>query len=172
MLLRTGVTVAAFVVVTASPALSSDMPVPLDLQAALFKKIFGYDRTLKNRGELLVMVVYTGSESEVTRSVVKAFRDTGVASQSVAAGDLPGHIADVAVVYVGPGVPPEAVAELCASHGVLTVSGIPELALRGEVAIGIGIADQKPQILVHLRRLKTEGHDLAWGLLEVATVVR
>lgn len=47
-----------------------------------------------------------------------------------------------------------------------------DLVLRGRVSIGVGTKNQKPEILVHLRRMKENDHDLAAALLEVARVIR
>jgi len=58
----------------------------------------------------------------------------------------------------------------CVREGVLSVSGLPELATTGKVAVGIGLKGQKPEILVYIRRVKAEGHELAAGRLNLATV--
>jgi hypothetical protein len=150
---------------------SEEMPVPLDLQAALFKKIFDYDRTLQNRPEVLVAVIGP-DDSPVSEQVVAAFVAAGIRAERIDPSDLEKRLLDVAVVYVTPGLDFGFLSSFCERNGVLSISGNPEFVLRGDVAIGVGAKEQKPEILVHLRRVKTEGHDLSAGLLEVARVIR
>jgi hypothetical protein len=153
------------------PAAAEDMPVPVDLQAALFKKIFEYDRTLQNRGVVLVAVVGP-ADSPVSDEVVAAFGAAGIRAERVDPSELEKRLPEVAVVYVTSGLDMKFMASLCERNGLLSISGVPDFVLRGDVAIGVGTKDQKPEILVHLRRVKTEGHDLSAGLLEVAKVIR
>lgn len=153
-------------------SIADEMPLPPDLQAALFKKIFEYDRDLGQSESLVVLVVHDGARFDTAESVVEAFRKTGIASVSLPAGELAGRLEAGSVVYVTDGLDVAAIQELCASKSALSVSGFPELAESGKVAVGIGVHEQKPQILVHLERLKVEGHWLAAELLNLARVIR
>jgi hypothetical protein len=148
------------------------MPVPTSLQVALFKKIFEYDRTLPTQRSVRVAVVHEGPESESTRQIVKEFRSGGVEAIALSVEVLETTLGSVDVLYVAPGVDPDRVQGFCARERVLSVSGLPELATTGKVSVGIGLKEQKPEILVHIRRVKSEGHELASGLLSLATVVR
>ena len=161
------------IVLTGGAAANSvdPMPVPLDLQAALFKKIFEYDRTLQDRGAVLVAVVGP-PDSPVSDEVVSAFSAAGLSAERIDPSSLEKRLLDVAVVYVTPGLDFGFLTSFCEKNGLLSISGVPEFVARGDVAIGVGIKDQKPEIVVHLRRVKAEGHDLAAGLLEVARVIR
>jgi len=150
---------------------AGEMPVPPELQAALFKKIFDYDRSL-SAGDSVVVLVVHGSDDSVAGSVASAFRGGGINAEVVPVAQLENRIATASVVYVTPGTDAEALESLCTEHGVLSVSGVPELAVRGHVAVGIGTHDQKPEILVHLKRVKAERHELAAELLNLARVIR
>ena len=76
------------------------------------------------------------------------------------------------MVYVAAGVDAATVEALCAANGVLSVTGLPELVLTGKVAIAVGLRGKRPEILVHLKRLKDEKHDIAVSLLNLARVIR
>lgn len=165
------VTLVACVLGVSPDAGAQEMPVPPNLQAALFKKIFDYDRTLPAGGSVRVAVVH-GGDGSVAGVVASAFSDGGIDAIVVFQSDLPGQIEEFSVVYVTPGTDATSIAALCAAHGVLSVSGLPELAVQGEVAVGIGIHEQKPEILVNLKRVKIEGHELAAELLNLARVIR
>lgn len=151
---------------------AEEMPLPPDLQAALFKKIFEYDRDLVAAENLVVLVTHNGDRFEMAEVIVEAFREADISAVSVAAADLSGELAESSVVYVTDGVDVGEVQSLCASRGILSVSGYPALAESGSVAVGIGVHEQKPQILVHLERLRIEGHQLAAELLSLARVIR
>lgn len=150
---------------------AQEMPVPPDLQAALFKKIFDYDRTLASGDVVHVLVVHGGDDSVAT-PVASAFRGGGLDAEVVPVAELDTRIAPSSVVYVTPGTDTGLLEAFCTQNGVLSVSGVPELAVDGRVAVGIGTRDQKPEILVHLKRVKAEGHELAAELLNLARVIR
>lgn len=145
--------------------------VPETLQAALFKKIFTYDRTLQDSGALQVFVVH-GDDRVVADAVTLAFKDGGIDAVALPMQELSARIAEASVVYVAPGVDTSALESLCTRNGVLTISGVAELAATGKVSVGIGTHDQKPEILIHLKRVKAEGHELAAELLSLARVIR
>jgi hypothetical protein len=46
------------------------------------------------------------------------------------------------------------------------------LAEQGHVSISIDEANERPQIVVNLQRLKTEGHTLSADVLKLAKVIR
>ena len=148
------------------------MPVPPELQAAVLRKVFNYDRTLKGYRPINVLVVHGPAESSVAEELVAAFEETGVSSSAIAPADLPRRIQGAAVVYVAAGVDAATVEALCAANGVLSVTGLPELVLTGKVAIAVGLPGKRPEILVHLKRLKDEKHDIAVSLLNLARVIR
>lgn len=152
-------------------ASAQEMPVPPQLQAALFKKIFDYDRTLSEQSSVRVAVVHGGDDA-VAVMVANAFQNDGVDAVVVSRDDVTEEITEASVVYMTPGFDTGALAALCTQYGVLSVSGVPELAVSGQVAVGIGTRDQKPEILVHLKRVKAEGHEFSAELLSLARVIR
>ncbi len=150
---------------------AEDMPLPLDIQTAMFKKIFSYDRALAADDKMKVLVVHADNPSEVER-VVSSFTRAGVSSAGVSESELAASIRLASVVYVLPGVSADAVKSFCARNGVLSISGVPSLAEQGHVSIGLGAESGKPKIIINLNRVKRENHELSAQLLELSKIVR
>ena len=138
---------------------AQDMAVPANLQAALFKKIFSFDKTLAAKGNVEVAVIGAGGDA-----VVSAFKDAGVNAKTAT------EIGGASVVYIMPGTPsPKAQS---ASKGVLSISGVTSNVEEGKVAIGIGVEGGKPKIIIHMAQLKAEGQELSADLLKIAKVIQ
>lgn len=165
-------TFMSFCLATCSFGFAAEMPVTPDVQASLFKRIFDYDRTLKSSAEARVLVLHDGVRFQTAEEVVRAFRAIGIQSASVPMANLASMADQGNVVYLTPEAEVSAVAGLCAEKRMLTVSGLPALAEKGEVAIGIGGKDDAPEILVNLGRVKIEQHELSSELLSLARVIR
>jgi hypothetical protein len=150
-------------------ARAQDMPVPPELQAAIFKKVFSYDKTIQG-GEPRMIVAFTDASAGIKDQVVKAFKDSGVTVTAVKADQLSGAVSGINVVYIAPGV--SGVKQLCQKNGILSITGLPSLVESGEVSVGLSVLDNKPKIIVHLRQLKAEGHELSANLLQLAKVIQ
>lgn len=150
---------------------AEDMPVPTDIQVAIFKKIFSYDRSAEGAVSLDVLVVH-GGESNLAEDVAGSFEAAGIPARTVPLELLSEEIDLGFAVYVLPGATSSQVRELCRERRVMSISGAPELAERGEVSVAIGQADRKPEIVIHLNRLRSEGHELSSAVLGLARVIR
>ena len=151
------------------PAFAEDLPVPPDLQVAIFKKVFGYDKSIPD-GSLKMLVAFSDSSSTVKDEMVKAFKDSGV-NVSAAKGDqLSGSVSGISVMYLLPGV--SGARQVCQKNGILCITGTPSLVESGEASVGLSLLDNKPKILVHLKELKAEGHDLSANLLQLAKIIQ
>ena len=135
---------------------AQEMPVPANLQAALFKKIFSFNKTLQAKGNVEVAVLGGGSGD-----VVSAFKEAGINVKAV--DQVP---SDAAVVYVMPGATPPK------KNGVFSISGVPSYVESGKVSVGIGIDGGKPKIIVNLGQLKAEGQEMSADLLNIAKVIQ
>jgi hypothetical protein len=133
---------------------------PANLQAALFKKIFAFDKTLESK-QIEVVVLGSGD------GIVAAFKEAGISAKAVSGNQLP---AGVNVVYVNQGV--TATKSQSASKGVLSISGTVSLVENGQVAIGLSVEGGKPKIVVNLPQLKAEGHEIAADLLKIAKIIQ
>lgn len=151
------------------------MAVSARVQAVFFKKIFVYNETLKVKaaGGASVLVAHAPGKTDVSKLMVSAFRLAGVKAQAVADNALADKMADDTVVYLAPGVSPGPIKELCASKGVLSITGVAALVELGDAAVGVSATeDGRPQILVHFARLKIEGQELNARLLGLARIIR
>ena len=54
---------------------------------------------------------------------------------------------------------------------ITTVTGVPDYVRRG-VAVGIGMAQNKPKVLINLPSSRSEGSDFDANLLRIATVLK
>ncbi|MGE5431380.1 MAG: YfiR family protein [Syntrophomonadaceae bacterium] len=143
---------------------SQDMAVPVNLQAALFKKIFTFDKTLQAKGSLEVVVLSGDGAGD---EIVTAFKGAGVNAKAVKGSQPPNG---AAVVYVMPGV--SAPKQACAQKGVLSISGVTSNVESGKVSISLGLEGGKPKIIVNLGQLKAEGQELSADLLKIAKVIQ
>lgn len=135
--------------------------VPANLQAALFKKIFSFNKTLQAKG---VVVAVIGNSSD---AIVSAFKDAGINAKAINGNQVPDG---VTVVYVMSGAPTPKTQS--AAKGVLSISGDAAYVEGGKVAIAIGNEDGKPKIIIHLGQLKAEGQELSPDLLKIARVIK
>ena len=154
---------------SAAPALAAEeMPVPAKFQAVLFKRIFAYERVLKTQPEVRVLLA---SDSAAANELQREFEALGVGAHVLAPDEGRVNLDAGTVLFLFPDTPP-ALREQALKRKVLCISGYPALVLEGKASIGVDKkADGKPQILVHLRRLKAEGHELSSDVLRLARVV-
>jgi hypothetical protein len=152
-----------------APSQAQDMPVPLDLQVAIFKKVFNYDKTIQS-GAPKMLVAFADRSADAKDQVVKAFKDSGVSVNAVKADQLSASINSIDVLYIMSGV--SGVKQLCQKNGVLSITGIPSLVESGEASVGLAVQDSKPKIIVHLKQLKAEGHELSANLLQLAKIIQ
>jgi hypothetical protein len=190
---RLGGVAAAAVLAVLLPAAprAETMPTPTDLQVPLLLKILTYDRELlqKVKSDLTIGIVYFPSDTssvEARDEVQRVFQQLAdktvrkVAIRSVAveykgpaellAAATTNHIN---VFYVTPGNAPhlDRVLQVSQSQRITTVTGVPEYVEKG-VAVGIGVRQDKPQILINLAAVKSEGSEFDASLLRIATVIR
>jgi hypothetical protein len=148
---------------------ADDMPVPPDMQASLFKKIFGYDKKLSTLSEYKIIVAYSDASAGSKDEVVKAFQGVGISARALKADQLAGNIGDVSAIYIAAGA--ASAESVCQKNQILSITGFPSLVENGTAAIGLGVVESKPKILVHLGKLKAEGHEVSAKLLQLAKVI-
>ena len=155
---------------SAAPAHAADdeMPVPAKFQAVLFKRIFAYERVLKAQPSVRVLLA---SESSAASELQREFEAVGVSAHLMAPDEARVQLSPDTVLFLFPDSSP-ALRELALKRKVLCISGYPALVLEGKASIGVDRKpDGKPQILVHPKRLKAEGHELSADVLRLARVV-
>lgn len=148
--------------------------VPLPLQAVLIRKALVFVRTLppESKEKPKVLIIYDKPTNSV-KELENAMKNTAITTEAIATAQLDGIATDARVVYLMPGVRPEAVRELARARRWLSVSGDAALAEAGDVSVGIGMTDgDRPQIIVNLRRAAIEQHDFEARFLDLVKVVR
>jgi len=150
----------------------ADEELPPRVQAALFRKIFLYEKDL-GRDPPTVLILVGSLSSGRGQEMVQAFSEAGVeASAAELWGRLPA-INERTVIYAFPDVPIADLRRLATSARVFTISGDPQMARSGRVSVALRRkADGHPEILVNLPVIRAEGRELSASLLTLATVIR
>ena len=164
-----------------------DMDVPVARQVPLLTRVLSFDRSLGGPAHLVIAVVYQ-DRNRASRHTYDAFVQA-VAARSPTVQGRPVRVAPVElgatssvtgrlrsmgadVAYVAPlrGVDVRALARGAAGEGVLTLTGVRRYVDAG-VAVGIGLRDGRPEILLNRRAADAAGADLSARLLQLATIV-
>lgn len=166
---------ATFVVVATSTG--EEMPVDSGQQCSMFKRIFSYDKDLRQSDKIVVIVVGPRTDGPEVDAVVTAFREKQMYPAPVTVSGLTSDLTATlsqqsTVVYVMAGVDYDAVNAFAASHRFLSISGMPSLVESGQVSVGVDMDDSRPQVVVNMGRLTAEGHELSSELLKLARVIR
>jgi hypothetical protein len=150
-------------------AISEEMPVPADMQASLFKKIFAYDKKLSSVADVKVVVAFIDSSAGLKDEIVKAFQGAGISVKALKADQVVGNLVDISAIYITAGA--NLLRPVCQNSQILSITGMPSLVENGSVAIGLGVAEGKPKILIHLGELKAVGHEVSAKLLQLAKII-
>ncbi len=144
--------------------------VPGDLQAAIFKKIFGYTKTLSPDAASRLVVVHDGRQPELVEQLRKGFGQLGIQAVAVGKDQLNDQLSEGGILYVA--VPDGSFRQICKEKHALSITGLTGLVEKGEVAIGLALVESKPKIVVNLSELRAQGHDLSAQLLQLAKVIQ
>ena len=166
----------AWLLVTALAATTATA-VGSEQQCAMFKRIFTYDKSLRDSDKIIVLVVGQTNDSPDIADVAQAFRAKGMYPAPVTVDGLNADLTATlsphsTVIYVMPGIDYNAVSAFASSRGFLSVSGDPSLAESGQVSVSVDMAGSPPQVVVNMPRLTSEGHELSSALLKLARVIR
>jgi len=163
--------------------------VPVEVQLPLFSKILTYNRAMQSRaGDRIVLGIlyqhtFKGSAA-VKDEIVKVIAETrdatlGGIPVTVELIDLAGaaevgsalDARKVTVAYIAPlrAYDLETLLDATRQRKILTLTGVSNYVERG-VSIGIGMRDQRPQILVNLPSAKAEGADFNSHFLKLVRV--
>jgi hypothetical protein len=189
---RLGLCAGLALLLRASPTAAAEpMPLTPDLQVPLILKILTYDRHFEAKAgaELVIGIVY----APVDPSSVKAANDVAdtlyrfsgktvkrlpiryFLIEFTTPENLARSIAQraISVLYVAPGNAQnlEGIARVSQARGVTTATGVPDYVRKG-VSVGIGVADDRPQILINLPSTRSEGSEFDASLLRIATVLK
>lgn len=145
---------------------------PPAVQATTFAKILSFDRAL-DRSKLRILLIHDLATGKDQAAVLQqAFAAAGINAEPVPVGNARTRLEAGVVAYLLPGTTSSLLLDSAAAAHVLTIAGDPALAEQGKVSVGLGMRGDKPDIVVNLARVATEGHDFAAQLLSFARVIR
>jgi hypothetical protein len=153
-------------------AASESREAPFLLQAAIFRKIFDYDRELARVVKTgLNLCVASGKPGDKGPHDIKAaFEKIGIHTST---GSCIEEARVPHVIYVFADAKLDKIGEYCKKNKVLSITGTPSLVESGEAAVGVGVRENgRAEMIVNLRRLRSDGHQVSSYLLELARVVK
>jgi hypothetical protein len=182
---------AVLLVLTSLPARAQSMALPAELQVPLILKILTYDRQFeaKAKKEVAIGIVFdpadaaSGKAAEQVSDTLYKFSGKTVKKlplkyylvEFTSEAELEATVKKrgINVLYLCPGITKslQSVIKISQAQSITTATGVPDYVRRG-VAVGIGVFQDKPQILINLPSSKSEGSEFDASLLQIATVLR
>jgi hypothetical protein len=174
-----------------TPGTSEIMPVPAELQVPLILKILTYDRNFQSKAqtELRVGIVFMSGNPASLKAkndiveVFRGFSDKTVRKLAIRHSAVE-YVSDSQVeeaarsnqfniFYVAPGNAGnlETLLRISQARQIITTTGVPAYVDKG-IAVGVGVEQDKPHILINLASSKAEGSEFDASLLRIARVVR
>lgn len=187
------VAVCLFVLILAARVTThaQEVYIQAPLQYQLFMKILKYDRNLLTKGgnELAIGIVYQGGFRS-SYLAMEDFRKAMNEAEEKQFGDLPIRVvlidldkqADfeagiltnkVSVLYVTPlrAFELARITSLSRARKIVTLTAVADYVAKG-ISVGLGLKDERPEIIVNLQASREEGADLSSNLLKLARVIR
>jgi hypothetical protein len=181
---------ALSVLVLAAPLRAQEMALSAEAQIPLLLKVLTYDRNFEKKAgkELAMGIVHDPADRESAKATDEVgttlFKFTGRTVKKLpfkyytieftGAADLEKFVKEkgISVLYVAPGSTKNlpVLLKLSDELNLTTVTGVPDYVRRG-VAVGIGVVQDKPQILINLATARAEGSEFDASLLRIATVL-
>jgi hypothetical protein len=170
-----------------NPARGQTMDVPIATQLTLFQKILTFENGLQDRvaHDLNVGILYQDrfrasrqAKDDLVRILVNP-PPTKVRGATIrpieidlADPDALRKIATVHVLYVAPlrAQSLAEVAQACRSNGVVSITGVADYVASG-LSVGLGLRDNKPEILINKQAAEAEGAEFSAQLLRLARLV-
>jgi hypothetical protein len=164
------------------PVLAEDVVVPMDVQVALFTKIWKLDRTFKPGPIVTVGVIYQQEyrpSANVATQLVTTIRAANLPIQVTLIdldeqATLPQRIPlkGFDVFYVTPlrAIDVRTIAAISRAHGIKTITGVPAYVEQG-LAVGMGLLKQRPLIIINLKASRAEGSEFRAQLLKLSRVI-
>jgi len=190
-LVRGAVALALACAISVAPVFGEEMPVPPDIQFPIILRILIYDRHLESRfgAEIGLGVLYAPADPESVRAAnavveymygvrgktVKGLPVKPMLIEYTTPESLDRSITTrgIDVLYVAPGNAKNlaAITRVSQEKGVTTTTGVPDYVRNG-IAVGVGRAQDRPQIIINLASAKAEGAEFDASLLRIATIVK
>jgi len=164
------------------PLNAEDVLVPMDVQIALFAKIWKLDRTFKPATTVRVGVIYQRKyrpSGNVANQMLAAIQATNLPidctlidldEQATIRQRIPSNGFDVFYVTPLRAIDVRTIAEISRMNRIKTITGVPAYVSDG-LAVGIGLLNQRPLIIVNLRAARAEGSEFSSQLLKLSRVI-
>jgi hypothetical protein len=167
------------------------MPVPINTQVTLFSKILTFDRNLRSRAgkEINIGIVYQKNfrtSFDAQDRFITAMAENQIKEiDGISVHCLPVELNNVIdltkiiqennidILYITPmrSFDLEKIIDHTKASQTLTITGVPEYVEAG-LAVGIGLKNDKPMIIINLTTSKAEGADFSSQLLKLAKVLQ
>ncbi|MCD6595793.1 YfiR family protein [bacterium] len=163
--------------------------VRMDLQVNLLLKILKYDRNISQRGTegLKLGVLYNPDNKKSLRAKQdfekkfnslddKSIKDIQILLIPIKGfGELSKSIKSYGInlLYIAPGFDNEIskIIDICSTNKILTMTGVPAYTDNG-IAVGLGIKNGKPEIIINTTVSKSIGADFSSNILKLARVIK
>ncbi|HEY6553184.1 MAG TPA: YfiR family protein [Vicinamibacteria bacterium] len=172
------------------PAGAEEMALPIPKQVPLFLKILTYDRNLGNKAgaELAIGIVYDPSDRDSRKATEDLggvlFQNRGKTVKQLPVkyytieytdnADLERFVKQkgISVLYLAPGNARNLanILELSQEKHLTTLTGVPDYVRKG-ASVGLGLSQDKTEILINLKSTRLEGIDFDASLLRLATIL-
>jgi hypothetical protein len=170
------------IALTTSAVKGDSFPIPASVQLLLFSKIWKFDRSLSDREEIVLAILYQSSfrtSAESKDRLIEAVHTTGLKIRCITVSlddpeQLPAELqsskADVFYITEMRGISIPEVVRISRARHIKTITVVHGY-VEGGVAIGLRVRNDKPDIIVNLNAAKAEGSDLTAQLLRFTTIV-
>jgi hypothetical protein len=174
--------IASAIAVLLAATASASMPVPVDVQTELFLNIGKLDRTFDPSKGVTIGIVYQLGYPEsvgVKDAMIAAIKRRNLPIVCIPLEVGSGQLlrkrlseTEANLIYVAPlrSVDVTEIGQITRQRRIRTVTGVPEYVDLG-IAVGIGLRNKRPLIIINLASARAEGADFSSQLLSLARIV-
>jgi hypothetical protein len=148
---------------------SQNISVPENIQAALLTKVLKYNPQISKHNKIKILVVYNNNSLLDKDEFIKGL-GSSMDVKAILPTELNNNISNSHVVYFMSGI--HGFSKICGDNGVLSVTGTTKFVEQGEISLGFGVENNKPQILVNLTSLDMEGQSFSSDILRIGKIFK
>jgi len=148
---------------------SQNIAVPENIQAALLTKVLKYNPQISKHDKIKILVVFDNNSLLDKDEFIKGL-GSSLDVKAILPTELKNNISNSHVVYFMPGI--HGFSKICRDNNVLSVTGTTRFVEQGEISLGFGVENSKPQILVNLTSLDMEGQSFSSDILRIGKIFK
>jgi hypothetical protein len=148
---------------------AQNMPVPVNIQAALLVKILKFNPKIAEKNKIQILIVYNSSSKNSKDELLAELIKT-MDAKAVMPEELEQNIKNCDLVYFLPGLQEKTKA--CKDNKVLSITGISKYVEEGNVSIAFGLQNDKPKIFINVTSLKSEDQNFSSDILRIAKIYK